>query len=215
MTHQPPTKPEPVQLVAVWRHRVDWEDSDLAEVTAQRAVALATRIATGCWYLNPRYTVSSADPSAEFFRAVLDLRCTWLHTCRQVLGNSGQRHLARQVEARGRRGALLDPNPDGPTGEAGRLVDMSVVRSSIPRDRRRDVIEAGQMAKSLAFGGVMFIDGQPIPPPAWQAKADDLLNGRHGQGIIQNHRRLPALSSGAGSRQRPLAERETGVNSGN
>ena len=28
----------------------------------------------------------------------------------------------------------------------------------------------------LAFGGILFIDGNPIPPRLWQAGADGLLN---------------------------------------
>jgi hypothetical protein len=83
MNNPPSSNPDSIQPVRVHRHIVDWEasDLDLAELTAQRAVTLAPQIAAGCWFLNPRYTVSSPAPTAEFFRTVVNLRSTWLRTC--------------------------------------------------------------------------------------------------------------------------------------
>jgi hypothetical protein len=38
---------------------------------------------------------------------------------------------------------------------------------------RREVIQAGRTAKNLAFGGVLFIDGELIPPRVWQAMTEE------------------------------------------
>jgi hypothetical protein len=176
MNNPSPTLPEPIQFVCVQRHRVDWEasDIDLADLTAQRAVTLAPQIATGCWFLNPRYTVSSSAPSAKFFRTVLRLRSTWLRTCRQIMGNSGQRHLARLFERRGRLGALLPLDLDDAAVDQSVPREELVLLSELSPDRRREVIEAGQLAKSLGSSGILLIDGQVIPHKMWQAQADRL-----------------------------------------
>ena len=140
MNHDPSSNPEPIQPVRVKRHRVDWEasDLDLADITGQRALTLAPQIATGCWFLNPRYTVSAPAPTAEFFRTVLRLRSTWLRTCRQVMGNSGQRCLARQAERRGKLASLLT---DGDEGEDTALLNRpnaSIQSSEVSPEQKRE-----------------------------------------------------------------------------
>jgi len=85
MNNSVPTIPEPIQPPCVRRHRVYWEANDLAEVTAERATSLGPKLATGCWYLCPRFTVSSPAPTAAFFRKVIEVRSSWLRTCRQSL----------------------------------------------------------------------------------------------------------------------------------
>jgi hypothetical protein len=178
MNNPSPTLPEPIRPVRVKRHRINWEasDLDLAEITAQRAVTLAPQIATGSWYLNPGYTASSPTPTKEFFQTVLTLRSTWLRTCRQIMGNSGQRRHARQAESQGRRGALLDFNLNVSEGVLAPRPPLPISLSGLPGEQRREVIEAGQIAKGLGFGGLLFIDGNPIPPRTWQSIADGLLN---------------------------------------
>lgn len=178
MNHFSPTMPEPIQSMSVRRHRVDWEANDLAEVTAQRAMSLGPKLANGCWFLNPRFTVSSPAPTAGFFRTVLNLRSCWLRTCRQVLSNHGQRQLARQVESQGRQGPILAINPIAVEEFPAHRFPRSVPVADLPDDQRREVIEAGQIAKQLGLSGVLFIDGDPIPPRTWQARADELLNPR-------------------------------------
>jgi len=176
MNKPSPIKPEPIQPVSVRRHRVDWEANDLAEVTAQRAMSLGPKLANGCWFLNPRFTVSSPAPTAGFFRTVLNLRSSWLRTCRQVLGNHGQRQLARQVESQGRQGPILAMNPIAAEEDPCHRHPQTVPLSDLPDDQRRKVIEAGQVAKQLGLSSILFIDGDPIPPRTWQARADELLN---------------------------------------
>ena len=192
MNQPSPTDPESIQPVRVKRHRVDWEasDLDLAGITAQRAATLAPRIATGCWYLNPRYTVSSSAPLAEFFRTVLNLRATWLRTCREVQGTSGQRHLARQVESNGRLAATLPIDPFTSLGISSHGSPHSVLIGDLPDDQRREVVEAGQIAKMLAYSGIMFIDGNPIPPRTWQARANELLKPNPSVLVTITRRRL-------------------------
>jgi len=174
MNNAPSSNPKPIQPVRVQRHKVNWEasDLDLAEITGQRAISLAPQIATGCWFLNPRYTVSSPAPTAEFFQTVLRLRSTWLRTCRQILGNSGQRSLVRQSESLGRRGTLLDFSPELAVGADDDQPSWSVQRSGLSKDQRREVIQAGQFAKQLSFSGILFIDGNLIQPSTWQASAE-------------------------------------------
>jgi len=176
MNNAPSSNPKPIQPVRVQRHKVNWEasDLDLAGITAQRAISLAPQIATGCWFLNPRYTVSSSAPTAEFFRTVLRLRSSWLRTCRQVLGNSGQRHLARQVVSKGRLGAILLGDPTDALGVPSDLPPRSVPIADLSDDQRREMIEAGQIAKTLAYSGILFIDGNPVPPRTWQARAEEV-----------------------------------------
>jgi len=190
MKNSSPNIPESVQPVSVRRHRVDWECADLAEVTAQRAMSLGSKLANGCWFLNPRFTVSSPAPTAEFFRTVLSLRSSWLRTCRQVLGNYGQRRLSRQAERQGRQGAILAINPDAAEKDRSHRPPQSVPLSDLPDDQRREVIEAGQIAKGLGFAGVLFIEGDSIPPRTWQARADELLNAEPNVLVNTTRRRV-------------------------
>ncbi len=190
MNNAPSSNPDSIRPVRVQRHKVDWEasDLDLADLTAQRAMSLAPQIATGCWFLNPRYTVSSPTPTAEFFRTMLKLRSTWLRTCRQILGNSGQRHSARQVVTKGRLGAILSIDPIAVPSLPSDPSLPSVPIADLPDDQRREAIEAGQIAKMLAYSGTLFIDGNPVPPRTWQARADELLKRSLGPGIVQDLR---------------------------
>ena len=167
---------EATHPVRVQRHRVDWEANnfDLSNLTGERINRQAGEIVTGCWYFNPRYTVSSPTPTVEFFQKVISTRSTWLRTCRQVQGKSGQRHLARRTEQRGRLSSLL-PNTPGSGDEVhadwrGTPLSLSGLSPTV----KRDIAEAGHLAKGLGYAGVLFIDGQLIPPRVWQAKADHL-----------------------------------------
>lgn len=171
-----PTQPKPVQPVRVRRHRINWgaSDLDLAEVTAQRAMSLGPQFARGCWYLNPRFTVSCPAPTAEFFAKVRELRSAWLRTCRQVLGNYGQRQLARQVEGQGRQGAILPVYSVAAVENTSDQPPEPISLSDLPAYCRREVVEAGQVAKQLAFSGLLFLDGELIPPQTWQAMAEAL-----------------------------------------
>lgn len=177
MNNAAATNPESIQPVTVRRHHVDWEasDLDLTELTARRALSLGPKLQQGCWYLCPRFTVSCPAPTAAFFRTVLELRSSWLRTCRQVQGNYGQRQQARQAERQGRLGAHLSIDPDAAAGLPCRQRPKFVPPPARPGGQRRGIIEAGQIAKQLGFGGIMFIDGNPIPPQTWQAQADRLL----------------------------------------
>jgi len=206
MNNDPSSNPEPIQPVRVKRHRVDWEasDLDLADITGQRAVTLAAQIATGCWFLNPRYTVSSPAPTAEFFRTVLKLRSTWLRTCRDIQGTSGQRHLAHQVVRKGRLGAILPIDPIAVPGHPSHLPLRSVPIADLPDDQRREVIEAGQIAKTLAYSGILFIDGNLIPPRTWQARADELLNSGPDVPVTITPRRLDLATFKATGDPEPL-----------
>jgi len=198
MNNSSQSMPESIQPVCVRRHPVDWEANDLAEVTAQRALSLGTNLERGCWYLNPQFTVSSPAPTAEFFRKVLDLRSSWLRTCRQVLGNHGQRRLARQAESQGRLGAILTINPEAEEESPDFRPPRSVPLSGLPDDQQREVIEAGQIARQLSLSGILFIDGNPIPPRTWIARADELLNPAGDATPIRVYRRrvdLDALES--------------------
>jgi len=192
MNHVPSSDPKLIRPVRVQRHKVDWEasDLDLAEITAQRAVNLAPQIATGCWFLNPRDTVSSPTPTAEFFRTVLKLRSTWPRTCREVQGTSGQRHLAHQVVRKVRLGAIMPIDPIAVPGLPSHLSSRSVLVADLPDDQRREVVEAGQFAKTLAYSGILFIDGNPVPPRTWQARADKLLNQGADVPVTITRRRL-------------------------
>jgi hypothetical protein len=206
MNNAPSFNPEPIQPVRVKRHRVDWEasDLDLAAITGRRAVTLAPQIATGCWFLNPRYTVSSPVPTAEFFRTVLRLRSTWLRTCREVQGTSGQRHLARQVVGQGRLGAITPIDPIAAPGLPSHLPFRSVSIADLPDDQRREVIEAGQIAKTLAYSGILFMDGNPVPPRTWRARADELLNPRPDVPVTITRRRLDLAAFKATGDPEPL-----------
>lgn len=206
MNNDSSSDPENIHPVRVKRHRVDWEasDLDLAEITAQRVVTLAPQIATGAWFLNPAYTVSSPNPSAEFFRTVLNLRSAWLRTCRQIMGNSGQRRLARYAETQGRRGVLLDSNADDSPDESGCRAKISVFPSSLPHAHRRELIETGQIAKQLGLSGILFIDGNPIPPRSWQSRANELLNTGADVPVIITRRKLDLATLKATKDVEPL-----------
>ncbi len=47
--------------------------------------------------------------------------------------------------------------------------------SGLSAFQRLEVINAGRTAKNLAFGGILFLDGELIPPRTWQAQADQFL----------------------------------------
>lgn len=170
--------PEPILPVTVRRHRVDWEADDLAEVTARRAMSLGSKLQRGSWYLSPRFTVSCPAPTAAFFRTVLELRSSWLRTCRQVLGNHGQRSEARRVERAGRLACSLVFNQPGeaPSPPRSRSGSSRVV---LTVSRRREVVQAGRTAKNLAFSGILFVEGEQLPPRTWQARYAGLRAGDH------------------------------------
>lgn len=177
MNNESSSDPNPIGPVRVKRHKVDWEasDLDLAEITGQRAATLAPRIATGCWFLNARYTVFSTAPTAEFFRTVLNLRSTWLRTCRQSLSNHGQRSEVRKAERQGRLAALLETDQEGNGDSPASTLPVSVPWTELSDSQRREVIQSGHLAKNLSFSGVLFIDNELIPPRTWQQMADDIL----------------------------------------
>lgn len=171
MNNPRPTKL--VQPVTVRRHRVDWESDVLQDATAQRVMSLGSKLESGCWYLNARFTVSSPVPTAEFFAKVKELRSSWLRTCRQSLGNHGQRMEARKAERRGRFAAITEVNQSGETISSSQSQLNSPGLSGLTVALWCEVIQAGRTAKNLAFGGVLFINGKLIAPRIWQAMADE------------------------------------------
>lgn len=169
------------RTVTVLRHNIDWEDpSDLGSITGKRALSLGDEFLRGSWYLNPRYTVHSPVPSAEFYQKARKARSSWLRTARQVLGNYGQRCLSRQVEREGRQAAILSVMESTGGRVATRQELDSVRLSNLSRIHRSEVIEAGHLANQLAFSGILYIDGQPVPPRAWQAEPDPMTKKRSG-----------------------------------
>jgi hypothetical protein len=165
--------PETIPPVIVRRHRVDWEANDLAELTSRRALSRHQRLRTGCWYLNPRFTVSCPAPTAEFFRTVSHIRSSWLRTCRQVQGKPGHRYQVRQAEREARRGTLLMTDPEVTENPSVHLLSKTTSIRDLPAYHRREVIKAGQVAKQLSFSGILLIDGELIPPRTWQTLAGE------------------------------------------
>jgi hypothetical protein len=173
------TNPEPISPVTVSRHPVDWDSSiDLDEVTALRASSLGNELTWGCWYLNPRFTVYSPAPTTEFFHKVLELRSSWLRTTRQALSTPGQRREARKVARQGRLASVPEISLSCNDSTSTQPSPDSLSCSLLTNSKRLEVIQAGRMSKSLAFSGVLFIDGELIPPRTWQTMARDLQSRR-------------------------------------
>lgn len=61
--------------ISIQRHSVDWES--LADDVGVRVTRSLRDNPTGCLYLNPAVTVSSPDPSREFFRVVRKEQSRW------------------------------------------------------------------------------------------------------------------------------------------
>jgi hypothetical protein len=162
--------------VTTMRHPVDWGASfDLDELVGQRAMALAKYLATGCWYLNPQYTVRSLNPAAEFFAGVRKAQSSWIQSTRDIMEDSGRRQEVRKAVQKGRRAAFLGLTPAPSAGQSPDPPTSPIPLGSLSSDQRREVIKAGQLAKQLAFGGVLFINGELIEPPTWNRLADELL----------------------------------------
>ena len=198
------TNPETNPPVTVRRHRVDWETDDLAELTAQRAITLDLKLQQGCWYLNPRFTVSCPAPTAEFFAKVKELRSAWLRTCRQVQSKPGHRYQARQAKREGRRGALLMIDPEIATEVPHHRPGEPAFLAELPPDRRSEILRSGHLAKQLAYSGVLFIDGEIIPPHTWQTQADQLLPNSEKSLITTTHRPVDLAAFKSSSDPEPL-----------
>jgi hypothetical protein len=61
--------------IVIQRHRVDWQS--LAKDVGVRAARSLQDNRSGCLYFNPAVTVSSPDPSPEFFRVVRKEQARW------------------------------------------------------------------------------------------------------------------------------------------
>src|SRR5690349_8475355 len=69
----------PGESVELTTHRLDWGTSrELGDLTAARCLLLGRRLERGAWFLCPKFTVYSATPSADFFRAAREARSHWL-----------------------------------------------------------------------------------------------------------------------------------------
>jgi hypothetical protein len=83
--------------ILVQRFAVDWDD--LEKGTGDRVLEIGGRHSTGCFYLNPRYTVSCPEPSPEFFHRARKCQAAWCRTMGQVLGSSNRRRAASRARA--------------------------------------------------------------------------------------------------------------------
>lgn len=163
--------------VTTMQHVVDWgTSSDLDDITSRRAWALAPLIAIGCWFLNPRFSVWSQSPTAAFFAEVRKVQASWLNSTWRVIKKKGQRTEARQTEQKGRRAAFLGLTPAPSEGHRPQAPSKAIPLGRLSSDQRKGVIEGGKLAKQLAFGGVLFINGELKDPPTWNRLADELLN---------------------------------------
>ncbi len=172
-----PTKPRPIAPVRVRRHPVDWGTiSDLDDITAERMVSLGPKLATGSWYLNARFTVSSPAPTPEFFKRVIELRSAWLRTCRQTLSIYGQRQEARKLRRKGQRAAFAELHMTEEDRTQSQRPPEVIPWTTLSEAERQEVLQCGRLAKNFAFSGVLFINGDLIPPRTWQAMADTIIS---------------------------------------
>ena len=199
MSHATRPDPDPAPAVHRTRHPFDWGASaDLEDTTARRVAILGPRICRGCWFLNPRYTVSAPAPTAEFFRAALQARSTWLRTCREAMGTSGHRRGAREARREGQRGGFLGLQSPPVAGAPTQPPPESIPWATLSRAERREVIGGGQLTRQLAYSGVMFIDGELVSPRTWQATADRLLGHDADARVTVGRRRFDLAALGAG-----------------
>lgn len=171
-----PATPVPNGPVTTMRYPDGWGAScDLDDFLGQRIMALAPLIVIGCWFLNPRFSVWSLDPTAAFFAEVRKVQASWLQTTRQVMEKPGQRREVRKAEQEGRRAAFLRFSRAPLAPQHSQAPSQAILLGSLSSEQRIEVIRAGQLAKQLAFGGVLFIDGEQIPPTTWNRLADEAL----------------------------------------
>ena len=163
-----PTLADPFQFVATTRHDLDWATSDeLQQGTEARIQMLGNLILKGAWFLNPRFTVHSSAPSAEFFRAARHARSEWL---KEVRGSISLRRESRSVVAKARRIALADLDLAGTEPPP-----LSPPPAWATPQESLEARQFGHIAKQLAFTGIMFIEGEHVLPRTWNALADQFF----------------------------------------
>lgn len=170
IVHWTPTLQNPCQVVVVSRHDFDWGTSgDLVDATEKHYQLLGDRLGQGSWFLCQRYTVYSQAASKRFFQEARGARSRWLKEARQSLS---QRREARSIAARGRLAALTDL-----PGYSPELGSTNQPLPTLDRKHLRQVRQSGQIAKQMAFSGLMIIDGNHIDPTTWN-RMDEELCGR-------------------------------------
>ncbi len=80
--------------VATRRHPVDLGDP--APSTGEALQRVSER--PGAFYINPRYEVSAAEPTPEFFQAARRAQRQWCRTMNQFLGSSNRRRHAKSLD---------------------------------------------------------------------------------------------------------------------
>lgn len=75
--------------ICIQRHSVDWES--LADDVGLRVAQSLRDDPTGCRYFNPAVTVSSPDPSPEFYRVVRKEQARWCRQSRSDFGKKARR----------------------------------------------------------------------------------------------------------------------------
>ena len=181
----------PGESIEITTHRLDWGTSrDLGELSAERCFHLGQRLQRGAWFVCPKFTVYSATPSADFFKAAREARSHWLMQVRRVMGKGDPRREKRKVERRGRRAAYLDLQAPVVNGRPPERPPEAISLSDLPENQRSAVFVGGMLAKEFAFTGVMFIDGNHILPWTWNQMADDLLPPRPSPHFTVTRRRV-------------------------
>lgn len=109
-----PDHPRTTPSVRISLHPVDWEQGDptdptlrwLSDLTFRSINALGQARRSGCHFITPAATVSSREPSADFFREALNQRGSWLREFRRAAGNRRQREAANILTVSARQSAL-------------------------------------------------------------------------------------------------------------
>jgi hypothetical protein len=195
----------PTLPVTVRRHRIDWDNDQFDVVTGKRIQTLGRRLSSGSWYLNPEYTVSCSAPTAEFFQRVKEVQSDWRWTRRKGrpgLGNHGLKQEAKKAVRQGRRAAFWELDLDFRKVSAEESLPQVIPLQSLPPTERQYLIQAGRLAKQLAFCGVMFFEGELVPPPTWNEMADKLLSRK----ITDHHRHLDLIALKATCNLDPLRQ---------
>jgi hypothetical protein len=207
----------PGESIEFTTHRLDWGTSrDLGELSAERCLHLGQRLQRGAWFVCPKFTVYSATPSADFFKAARGARSQWLMQVRRVMGQGDPRREKRKTERRGRRAAYLDLQGLVANGRPPERPPEAISLSDLPEDQRAAVFVGGILAKEFAFTGVMFIDGNHVLPWTWNRLADGLLGPEPTPRGHQRRRRVdPATTQAiAPGRPIPLADHLTETSGG-
>jgi hypothetical protein len=95
-------------------------------------------------------------------------------------------------------------NPEIATEVSRHRPGQPVLLAELPPNLRPEVLRSGHLAKQLAYSGVLFIEGDIIPPRTWQVRADQLLNPVADVPVTITHRRVDLATFESTGDPKPL-----------